>query len=149
METGTRLVRLDAGKDLLEAIKEYAEKNKIGGAAFFAIGGLRKARFGVIEVDAKGVPVEPTTYRPIEFAEPNAVYELLSCIGDVSRMGKDTIVHAHVQFADHEGRVHGGHLLPGSIIYPTLELAMFPTAPAKRQYDKSVRLNLLVNGWKK
>lgn len=141
---GTSLVRLDAGKDLLEAVKEYAEKNKIGGAAFFAIGGLRKARFGILKVDKTGAPVEPTTYEPVEFAEPNAVYELLSCIGDVSKLGKDTIVHAHIQVADHEGLAHGGHLLPGSVIYPTLELAIFPTGPAKRQYDKNVKLNLLV-----
>lgn len=144
MEVGTRLVRLDSGKDLLEAIKEYAEKNKIGGAAFFAIGGLRKARFGILKVDKNGAPVEPTAYEPVEFAEPNAVYELLSCIGDVSKLGKDTIVHAHIQVADHEGRVHGGHLLPGSIIYPTLELMVMQTGPARREYDKSVRLNLLV-----
>ncbi len=144
MEPETRLVRLDAGHDLLEAIKEYAEKNKIEGAAFFAIGGLRKARFGILKVDKNGAPVEPTAYEPVEFAEPNAVYELLSCIGNVSKLGKDTIVHAHIQVADHKGTAHGGHLLPGSIIYPTLELAIFPTGPAKRQYDKNVKLNLLV-----
>lgn len=141
---GTRLVRLDAGHDLLEAIKEYAEKNKLGGAAFFAIGGLRKARFGILKVDGKGVPVEPTTYEPIEFAEPNSVYELVSCIGNVSKLGKETIVHAHILVADHKGAVHGGHLLSESIIYPTLELMITPTKPARREYDKNVRLNLLV-----
>lgn len=144
MEARTRLVRLGSGKDLLEAIKECAEKNKIEGAAFFAIGGLRKARFGIIKADENGIPIEPTTYRPIEFAEPNSVYELLSCIGNVSKLGTETIVHAHISVADHKGTVHGGHLLPGSIIYPTLEMAIFPTGPAKRQYDKSVRLNLLM-----
>lgn len=143
MEISTIIVRLDSGHDLLEAIKEYAEQNKIEGAAFFAIGGLRKARFGILKVDKTGVPSEPIAYEPVEFAEPNAVYELLSCIGNVSKLGKETIVHAHISVADHHGKVHGGHLLPGSIIYPTLELMITSTGPARREYDKSVKLNLL------
>lgn len=145
MEGKPGLARLDADRDLLEAIKEYAEKNKIDGAAFFAIGGLRKARFGIIKTDKNGVPVEPTTYRPAEFAAPNVVYELVSCTGNISKLGNETIVHAHISVSDLDGTLHGGHLLPGSIIYPTLELAIFPTGgPARRQYDKNVRLNLLV-----
>lgn len=144
MEGKLRLVRLDADRDLLEAIRDFADKNSIESAAFFAIGGLRKARFGIIKTDKNGVPVEPTAYRPLELAEPNVVYELVSCIGNISKLGSEKIAHAHISVSDLDGTLHGGHLLPGSIIYPTLELMITPTTPAKREYDKSVRLNLLV-----
>ncbi|HEX6988566.1 MAG TPA: DUF296 domain-containing protein, partial [Bacillota bacterium] len=42
--------------------------------------------------------------------------ELVSGIGNVSLRDGEVFVHAHVAFADREGRMFGGHLNPGTRI---------------------------------
>jgi len=43
--------------------------------------------------------------------------EISSCLGNISLKDGEIFVHAHVTLADKEGRVLGGHLAPGTIIF--------------------------------
>ena len=47
-------------------------------------------------------------------------FEIISCTGVVALSGS----HIHIGIADGAGQCLGGHLLPGSIVYTTVELVV-------------------------
>ena len=39
------------------------------------------------------------------------------CMGNISLKDGEVFVHAHITLADHEGKCHGGHLMPDTNIF--------------------------------
>ncbi|MBL7133888.1 MAG: DNA-binding protein [Phycisphaerae bacterium] len=95
------------GADLLEEITSLcaAEGVKLGRVE--ALGAVQKARLAFYDQAAR-------QYRSLELDEP---LEITSLVGNVSLKDGHPIVHAHVTLADAEGRAHGGHLVPGTIVF--------------------------------
>jgi len=128
--------RLEAGSDLLEAIKIAASNSGIRAGLLACIGGLERARLGFY--------VGSGRYEAIELQGP---LELLSCLGNVSEgPGGELIVHAHACVSDGEGRAFGGHLLEGCVIKPTAELALIELSGGelRRELDTTTGLKLLI-----
>jgi len=124
--------RLYEDENLLEAIASASKEAKISTGFFTLIGTLKRAEIGFYR---------DGSYEPIEIAGP---LEIVSCIGNVSLKGKETIVHAHIAVSDEKGQTFGGHTLPGCLISVTGELMLVETMGMKleRKFDEKTKLNL-------
>jgi predicted DNA-binding protein with PD1-like motif len=127
----TVFVRLRENEDLLNAIKARAEQNSIHAGFFFLIGTVKRAVLGYYK-EGK--------YKQIEVAGP---LEIVSCMGNLSlREDGELVAHAHIAVADEEGRMFGGHLLPGCPIDATGELILVETPEVKLKRVLEKKLNL-------
>jgi len=127
------LVRLERGEDVLERLKVFADRYRIGFASVQAIGTFQRVTLGYYDVEARA-------YRNELVDEP---VEVLSMLGNITH-GEDgeRIVHAHltVGFADYTTR--GGHLVDATV-GPTLEVIV-QTGPltVQRRHDSDTGLQL-------
>lgn len=112
--------RLSPGADLKQSLSDYCVEHKIDAACVIScVGSLRCAS--------------------IRFADraESAVFEekleIVSLVGTVSQHG----CHLHIAVSDGQGRVSGGHLMPGARIYTTAEivLGIIPGLIFKREHD--------------
>jgi len=125
------VVKLDPAEDLLEGMEKAIEEAGIKSGWVNAIGGLRKATYGIYEMGG---------HRQIEKSTENC-FELLSAFGNITLKEDKIFVHAHLIFADDEGRTHGGHLLKGCEIFPLAEIVLQETdANLHRVFDSQTGL---------
>lgn len=99
-ETGFLMV-LEIGDELILSLKKLAEAERIGEASFTAIGAVCDVVLAYLD------PVT-RTYLRREFG-PESM-ELVSGIGNLSRLEGAPAVHCHATLGDRELRVYGGHL---------------------------------------
>ncbi|MFH0955765.1 MAG: PPC domain-containing DNA-binding protein [Candidatus Falkowbacteria bacterium] len=121
------------GDDLHGALSNYCLKNKIKAGLIFAVGALKNAKFGFYDQTKKKYLAE-TVNQPLE---------ILSCLGNVSLKDGKPFVHAHLTVSDKTGRVYGGHLEKGTIIF-ACECAVIEAGGQllNRKFDKLTGLNL-------
>lgn len=127
------LVRLPMGEDLLGAITSEFQKRSVQKASFQVIGAVANAVLGYYDCDAK-------EYR---FREFQGHFEILACVGNVSRKDGEVFVHAHITLAGPDYAAFGGHLMSGSSIFAA-ELAGTPVPghPHVREFDGPTGLYL-------
>lgn len=101
-------LRLTPGCDLRAALAEAVRLQLPTGSAFVlsGIGSLEDARLRLAGAEAATCLAGPV--------------ELLTLAGTVSAQG----LHLHASVADAQGRVLGGHLLPGNVVRTTAELLL-------------------------
>lgn len=123
--------RFHEDEDLLEAIASISKQAKISNGFFTLIGTLKRAKLGFYR-NGK--------YEPIEIARP---LEIVSCIGNISPKGKESIVHAHIAVSDEKGQTFGGHVLPTCLV-ATAELTLVKAVDMKleRKIDEKTKFNL-------
>lgn len=129
--------RLLEGEDLAEAIKQRAEKSGVKAGIFILIGTLKNATLGFYkEGEYKNIRLDGSL-------------EIASCMGNISVNEKGSvIIHAHVVVSNENGEAFGGHLMKGSPVGATAELAIIEVEGAKlqRAFDEKTKLNLLKLG---
>lgn len=121
------------GDDLHGALSGYCLKNKVKAGLIFAVGALKNAKLSFYD-QAKKVFLPENINKPLE---------ILSCLGNVSIKDGKPFVHAHLTVADKTGRVYGGHLEKGTIIF-ACECAIMQASGEllNRKFDKLTGLNL-------
>lgn len=115
-------LRLAPGQDLKQALQAFAQAESLeAGIILTGLGSLTQAslRFAAAS-EARAI---------------DGPLELISLSGTLSRHG----VHLHGTVADAEGRVHGGHIMPGCLIRTTAEIAVanLPRLRFDRQPDSA------------
>ncbi|NCD70674.1 PPC domain-containing DNA-binding protein [Mucilaginibacter agri] len=121
------------GDEVMSGLTEFAQKYKVTSASFTAIGDATSSKFGWFDKDKKMFKVFSL----------NEQAEITSMVGDISIINGKPSVHAHVNVADQNGMVHGGHLIE-AFVYPTLEVVVTVTpAILHKQYDAESNINLL------
>jgi len=126
--------RLGTGEDLIEAIKERAEKSGVRAGLLFAIGSLERATLGYYREGE---------YKVIRLDGP---LEIVSCIGNIALDEKgEMVIHAHIVATNEKGEAFGGHLMQGSLVGATAELVIIEALDVnlKRFFDEKTRLRLL------
>lgn len=125
--------RLRRGSDLLEAVTEICVREKIRLGRVEAIGAVQKARIGFYNQKTRA-------YEFLEFSRP---MEITSLMGNISIKDEKPFVHAHVNLADDKGRVFGGHLAPGTVVF-ACEIIMeaFDGPVFERIFDEETGLAL-------
>ncbi|MEN0056415.1 MAG: PPC domain-containing DNA-binding protein [Mucilaginibacter sp.] len=117
------------GDEILSGITEFALKNNIKTAHFTAIGDATSAKVGWYDKNRK-------MFKVIAINEQS---EITSMVGDIAWFNNSKpSVHAHINLADSNGVVHGGHLLE-AFVSPTLEvvLTVDPVAMHKKFAEES------------
>ncbi|MEM9926120.1 MAG: PPC domain-containing DNA-binding protein [Cyanobacteria bacterium P01_D01_bin.50] len=100
-------IRLQPNADLRQSLKSFAvEQNIQAGFILTAIGSLKEAKIRFANRDSSIVLTEK--------------FEILSLNGTLATTG----VHLHIALADSHGKVIGGHLSDGCIIYTTAEIVI-------------------------
>ncbi|MBS7646248.1 MAG: DNA-binding protein [Candidatus Bathyarchaeia archaeon] len=126
--------KIKTGEDLIEAIKEKAEKCGVKAGLLIVIGTLENATLGYY----KG-----GEYKYIRIDEP---LEIASCMGNIAvEENGETAIHVHIVVTTNEGKAFGGHLMNGSRVGATAELVIIEALDVnlKRAFDETTKLKLL------
>lgn len=103
----THVLRLGPGADVRAALAAWCEAQAIEAAGIVsAVGSLSEARLRFAGATEAGLLREDL--------------EVIACSGTLARHG----LHVHLSVADREGRMTGGHLMPGCLVRTTLELVV-------------------------
>lgn len=133
--SGRRLAyRLAYGCDLMEALQAIVADSDIHFGSISFLGSVLQAKVGYYIMNEK-------RWITLELGKP---MEILSGMGNVSLKEGEPFVHAHLTFLDREGTVHGGHLLPGCIVFAGEVFVdeIEVQTPPKRVYDAVTGLTL-------
>lgn len=124
-----RPLRLPPGVDLRRALEEAAQSEPNGAAFVVAgIGSLVHARLRLADANEETVLTGP--------------FEILTLSGTLTPQG----THLHISVSDAQGRVYGGHLVPGNEVRTTAEvlLASLPDWRLSREFDVGTGFQELV-----
>lgn len=125
----TYALRLSPHQDLQAALAEFAQTHQLqAGAILTAVGSLRQAALRFAGTDAAVVMTGP--------------FELVALVGTLSVHG----MHLHGAIASETGETIGGHIMPGCLVYTTVELAIAELSNCrfKREMDPATGYRELV-----
>lgn len=126
------IVRMDKGEEILEKVREVAEKEKIKLADISALGAVSEFTVGVFDTEAK-------EYHANEF---KGSFEIVSLTGTINTMNDEFYCHLHMRAGNEKGQVFGGHL-NRAIISATCEMVItLIDGRVDRRFEKEVGLNL-------
>ena len=125
--------RLETGEDLLKSLTEIVSREKVKSGVINLIGALNKLKLGFFD---------PETGK-YEVVEKEGLFELVSCVGNVTWMDDKPVVHIHL-VASTEEEVYGGHVLEGCIVGPTVEFSILELdKTVYKKYFEESKLNLI------
>lgn len=99
-ETGKIIVRLDRGDEVVSSLLKIIKDENLKGGFVSAIGAADIVEVGLYEV-------EKQEYKSRRF---EGDFEIVSCLGNVSRKDGEPYLHLHMSFSDKDFHVYGGHL---------------------------------------
>src|SRR5437773_117295 len=133
----TVIGQLRHGSDLLESLTQIVEKENIRLGRVSALGATTHAMVAFYDQHTQ-------TYNPLEF--PGGM-EILNLHGNVSLRDGKPFVHVHIVLSDAEGKVFGGHLLPGTKLFACeVFIDEFEGDQLNRSYDNQTGLHLWNSG---
>lgn len=126
------VARIDKGEEILEKVKEIAEKEKIKLASIRALGAINRFTVGVYQVEEK-------KYHANEF---EGSFEIVSLTGTINTMNGEFYTHVHMSAGNEKGEVFGGHL-NRAIVSATCEMVIeIMDGTVDRYFDEEIGLNL-------
>ena len=115
------IVRMDKGEEILEKVREIAQKEAIKLADISALGAVSEFTAGVFDTEAK---------------------EIVSLTGTINTMNDEFYCHLHISAGNEKGQVFGGHLNK-AIVSATCEMVItLIDGRVDRRFDEEVGLNL-------
>ncbi len=129
----TYVVRMDKGDELVESLLNFAKKEKIKFAAVSGIGATNDVDFGCFNTELK-------QYKGINM---KGDFEITSVVGNINTMNGESYIHLHINLADENGCVHGGHLKRANISVTGEIVITCTDAVVDRRFDPEVGTNLL------
>jgi hypothetical protein len=103
----TFIGQLPSGADLHESLTQIVQRENIRLGRIHAIGATTHAIVAYYDQQLK-------KYQPMVFS---GGMEILSLNGNVSIRDGKPFVHVHILLGDREGKVFGGHVLPGTTLF--------------------------------
>ena len=100
VEEGKIIVRLDRGEEVVSSLLKIIKDENLHGGFVSAIGAADIVEVGLYEV-------EKQQYKSKRF---EGDFEIISCLGNVSRKDGEPYLHLHMSFGDKDFNVYGGHL---------------------------------------
>lgn len=127
------VIKLGRGDEVIGSLAGFSKDRDISGACFQGIGALRTAKLAHFNPADK-------RYSEKTFAGP---LEIAGLTGNVSKFGKEIVIHAHMTVCDSEFKTSAGHLRE-AVVEPTCEIFLraFGTE-LNRKKDTESGLNLL------
>lgn len=132
----TFIGQIPSGADLYESLTKIVVDEKIDLGRIIAIGATTHAVVAYYDQNEK-------KYMNMEFT---GGMEILACNGNVSIRDGKPFVHVHILLGDREGRVFGGHLMPGTKVFACeVFIEEFEGRKLVRRHDESTGLYLWEN----
>lgn len=103
----TIIGQLPHGTDLLEGLTQFVQKENIRCGRIHGIGATTHAIIAYYDQNTK-------KYNSMEF---KGGMEILNLTGNVSIRDGKPFVHVHILLSDPQGKVFGGHLMPGTKLW--------------------------------
>ena len=100
------VVKMEAGDELMSALRGFAIENDIRGARLQGIGSLEDVVLGFHQPAKK-------SYKRMTFT---GEFDLVAMQGSISVAEDSPFVHAHVVVCDEEFRTRSGHLLAAKVL---------------------------------
>lgn len=125
------LIRLDRGEKIIQSLQSFCQKNKIQGGFFYGIGAVDNAEIAHYDVATKKYSSKKI----------NQALEMTAILGNVGFFEKEIIIHAHVNFADKQMKVIGGHLVEAEIS-GTGEIFFVKLSKLTKKYNQETGLKL-------
>lgn len=126
------VVRLDKGEEVLTSLKMIAEEYDIHLASVQALGATNHVTVGLLDIQEKKY-YSHTLDKDLE---------ITSLIGNITRKDQQVYLHLHINVADMENHVFGGHLNE-CIISATCEMFIdVIDGEVTRKFDEVTGLNL-------
>ncbi len=134
----TIMGQLPFGSDLYEELTKIVRRENIRLGRISALGATTHARVAYYDQNTK-------TYNPIEF--PGGM-EILNVHGNVSVRDGEPFVHIHILLGDREGKIFGGHVLPGTILWACeVFIEEFEGQILEREQEMKTGLHLWKTGY--
>ncbi|HDM43529.1 MAG TPA: DUF296 domain-containing protein [Firmicutes bacterium] len=129
----SQLIRLKPESDLLETLNNLVERVGIEVGVISGIGSVGPVNIGYYDFNKK-------EYRKNHF---KGIYELVSLMGNISVKDNKPFCHCHIVIGDKDGKVYGGHLLPGTIVkVGEFHIDVLKGTPPERIFDVTTGLHL-------
>jgi len=133
----TLMGQLSYGDDLYEGLTQIAYRENIRCGRIHGLGATTFARVAFYDQNTN-------RYNPLEFT---GGMEILGLFGNFSVRNGKPFVHAHIVLGDAEGKVFGGHLLPGTKLFACeLFIEEYEGEPLVREFDERTGLHLWKGG---
>lgn len=126
------VLRMDRGEEIVSILKKFCVENQIKLARVSGIGAVNRAEIGLFKTGSKEYHSKVL----------RGDHEISSLIGNISTMDGEVYLHLHINLADEEYNIKGGHLgsavisATGEIIIETID------ASVEREYSEEIGLNL-------
>jgi len=134
----TYIGQLPYGADLYDGLTRIVRKENIRLGRIQGIGATTHAKVAYYDQNTK-------VYNPLEF--PGGM-EILSLSGNVSIRDGKPFVHAHLVLGDPQGKVFGGHLLPGTTLFGCeVFIDVLEGDELVREFDQRTGLHLWKSGY--
>ena len=128
----TIVARIDKGEEILDKIKEIANKENIKLANINALGATNDFTVGVFKTDEK-------KYYSNNFTGD---CEIVSLTGTINTMNGEFYSHIHMSAGNDKGEVFGGHL-NRAIVSATCEMVInIIDGTVDREFNENIGLNL-------
>lgn len=128
----TIVARIDKGEEILDKIKEIANKENIKLANINALGATNDFTVGVFKTDEK-------KYYSNNFTGD---FEIVSLTGTINTMNGEFYSHIHMSAGNDKGEVFGGHL-NRAIVSATCEMVInIIDGTVDRVFNDEIGLNL-------
>lgn len=128
----TYVVRIDKGEEILEEIKELAEKENIKLAKVEALGAVNNFTVGVYKVEEKKYYANSFTGN----------FEIVSLLGTISTMNNNFYAHIHMSAGNDKGEVFGGHLNKATVSATCEMVITIINGTVDREFNSEIGLNL-------
>jgi len=128
----TYVLRLEKGEEIVSSLKKFCEKENIKLGSIEGLGATNHLVVGLFDLDEK-------IYHKKEFNEP---FEITSLLGNISTMNDEVYLHLHINCADKNMNVYGGHLYECTISVTCELFVRVIDGKVDRYKDEAIGINL-------
>jgi predicted DNA-binding protein with PD1-like motif len=129
----TVILRLDAGENAIESLKDFCTEEDIHAASFTALGSTTDVELAYYDLTSK-------SYLARTFTE---LLEIATIVGTVSIAEGEIVVHAHGVFSDRKMATKAGHVTR-MVVGATCEMTLTVLPGAlEREHSEEIGLKLL------
>ena len=126
------LVKLERGDEIMDSLKNLAEKENINFAQVNGIGLVEEVEIGLFDFKTK----------KYKHKKLNGEYELTSLMGNITIKENNPFIHMHVNISDDNYKCFGGHLFHAKITVTGELFVIVLNDKVERKYDEFIGLHL-------
>ncbi len=124
---------IERGGDLLNELENIVKEAEIKAGYVQVLGAVKKAKVGYFNQDVM----------EYEYHTFDCPMEILHCMGNISLLANEPMIHAHILLGDEDGNSFGGHLEEGTEVFVGETIIQeFIGEPFQREEDPESGLSL-------